>query len=488
MRTYRLAVTLLLGIIFQQVGYSQLSSNLDVPQNAAPPTVSVAPIFFAVDDFSSSGNPSGNWSYGYTTGLGSPFIPYATSGTTTFSNEVGWFGPVPPFTNSPGYPLVVISESPRPRLLDMGPGPNGEYSVVRWTAPFAGLWDVSGEFRGLGATSSDVHVLHRNRAVFSRDLNNSDIQVFALTLRLRAGDSVDFAVGFGPDKNFDFDSTGLRAVILPHEYDYRKIDFPGAAQTQVFGFNDNGTVVGDYTDTQGAVHGFVYRSGNYVSIDFPGSLETGFAGINNAEQMAGYYRGTDQRYHGIVLAGSTYREISFPGALDTIAWDVNNRGDVVGGFDYTDQNTVIAFLDRHGSFTSFEDPVAPPAQSQADAINDRGQIVGVYVDQDSNVHGFLRENGTFFPVEFPGVTSGGEAEGINNRRQIAGRYFAGRGGSLGFIRSGTRFTTIAFPGAAICAARKINNHAVVVGIYRWEPGQPLHGFMATPVQPEDAIP
>lgn len=38
-----------------------------------------------------------------------------------------------------------------------------------------------------------------------------------------------------------------------------------------------------------------------------------------------------------------------------------------------------------------------------------------------------------------------------------------------------------FPGAAVCAARKINNHGVVVGIYRAENGTPLHGFIATPV-------
>ena len=176
-----------------------------------------------------------------------------------------------------------------------------------------------------------------------------------------------------------------------------------------------------------------------------------------------------------------YRDVSFPGVPDTVAWDVNDFGDVVGGFD-PDPDSVIAFLDHHGSYTSFEDPVAPPGASQADALNDHGQVVGVYVDIDGNVQGFLRQNGEFFPVEFPGTPAGGEAEGINNKGQVAGRYFGGRGGSLAFIRSGSRFTTMVFPGAAVCAARKINNHGVVVGIYRTENGtSPLHGFMATPV-------
>ena len=459
---------------------SSAPSQRGVQPNTLESGNGVSPIFFAVDDFSATANPTGTWSYGYTEQFRSPFIRYTTIGTTTFSNEIGWFGPVPPFTNSPGYPLVVVSEAGKPRVLDMGPGPNGEYSVVRWTAPSSGLWDVSGEFDGLGSTSSDVHILHNNRDVFARALNNSDVQVFAVKLTLQIGDTIDFAVGYGPDKNFDFDSTGLRAVVLPHEYDYEKVDFPGAAQTQVFGFNDRGTVVGNYTDGQGIVHGFVYRNRNYVSIDYPGSLETGFLGINNADKIAGYYRGADERYHGFLLSESEYTPISYPGTLDTVAWDVNELGDVVGGYDFTDQNTVIGFLDHHDSFTSFQDPVAPPGATQADAINDHGQIVGVYVDTDNSVHGFLLQHGIFSPVEFPGGVAGGEAEGINNNAEIAGRYFGGRGGSLGFIRSGLRFTTVVFPGAAVCAARKINNHGIVVGIYRQEPSQPLHGFIATP--------
>ena len=453
------------------------NSSDDSPSTPSP----VDPIFFSFDDFSTTMNPAGTWTYGYTSHLGSPFFVYTTSGTTTSSNEIGWFGPIPS-ADAPGLPLVIVSESGQPKKLDMLPGPDGEYSVVRWTAPSAGFWDVSGEFDGQGSTSSDVHILRNQRSVFSRNLNNVDIQVFALTLFLHAGDTVDFAVGFGLDKTADSDNTRLRAVILPHAYDYSKIDFPGASQTQVFGFNDNGTIVGNYTDTQGVVHAFVYRGGSYKTIDHSDSVENGFSGINNDERIAGYYIGSDQRYHGFVLVDSVYDYVSFPGALDTVAWDVNDFGDVVGGFDFTDQNTVIAFVDHHGSYTSFEDPVAPPGASQADALNDHGQIVGVYVDVDGNVHGFLREHGEFFPVEFPGTTSGGEAEGINNQGQIAGRYFGGRGGSLGFVRSGSKFTTMVFPGAAICAARKINNQGVVVGIYRTENGtSPLHGFMATPV-------
>ncbi len=240
--------------------------------------------------------------------------------------------------------------------------------------------------------------------------------------------------------------------------------------------------MGNYTDTQGVVHAFVYRDGSYKTIDHSDSIENGFLGINNDDHIAGYYIGTDQRYHGFVLTDSVYDCVSFPGALDTVAWDVNDFANVVGEFDFSDQNTVIAIVDRHGSYTSFEDPVASPGASQADALNDRGQIVGVYVDVDGNAHGFLREDGEFFPVEFPAITSGGEAEGINNHGQIAGRYFGGPGGSLAFIQSGSKFTTMVFPGAAICAARKMNNQAVVVGIYRTENGtSPLHGFVATPV-------
>ena len=50
------------------------------------------------------------------------------------------------------------------------PGPDGEYSVFRWTAPAAGTYDLSAAFRGddfVFPTSTDVHILLDGVSLFS---------------------------------------------------------------------------------------------------------------------------------------------------------------------------------------------------------------------------------------------------------------------------------------------------------------------------------
>ena len=37
---------------------------------------------------------------------------------------------------------------------------------------------------------------------------------------------------------------------------YQKIDFPGSAETKVLAINDDGVIVGNFTDSQGNTHGF----------------------------------------------------------------------------------------------------------------------------------------------------------------------------------------------------------------------------------------
>ena len=58
------------------------------------------------------------------------------------------------------------------RHLALHPGPKGEYSVVRWTAPEAGTVEISTRFTGLAErATTDVHVLHNGRALFDGLVN-----------------------------------------------------------------------------------------------------------------------------------------------------------------------------------------------------------------------------------------------------------------------------------------------------------------------------
>jgi hypothetical protein len=170
-------------------------------------------IYSAAHDFSTRLNPNSVWSYGFTTSVGGLFSLLTIPGTTFFSGEVGWFGPIPG-GSAPGFPLVVAPPGVIPDVLDMGPGPSS-YTVVRWTAPSRGRWDVVGQFFGTGSTTGDVHVLRNGTPVFDSPLNGSEIAPFSLGIDAAPGDTLDFVAGPGPGGNNDFDSTGFNVTITP---------------------------------------------------------------------------------------------------------------------------------------------------------------------------------------------------------------------------------------------------------------------------------
>ena len=49
------------------------------------------------------------------------------------------------------------------------------------------------------------------------------------------------------------------------------VDFPGATATSVHGINNEGQIVGDYTEDQITAHGFVWSKGRFRAFDDPGA-------------------------------------------------------------------------------------------------------------------------------------------------------------------------------------------------------------------------
>ena len=110
---------------------------------------------------------------------------------------------------------------------------------------------------------------------------------------------------------------------------------------------------------------------------------------------------------------------------------------------------VLAALSSiHGASYTFTTIDVPDALSvSAFGINDRGQIVGSYLDASFRNHGFLWNEGVFSTIDFPGAITT-VATGINARGQIVGTYdfFAPRT-TAGFLWDQGVFTTIDVPGA-----------------------------------------
>ena len=172
-------------------------------------------------DFSATSNPNGQWQYGYETSLGTGFTLLGFSMTIGSDFERWQRSPSSAdpgvFYNAGAAPLAIYDFVLQPHAAAFHPGPLGEFSVVRWTAPEDADYVLASSFEGLGLSSTtDVHVLVDGTETFSHFLSGrGSAAQYSTTLTLRAGDTVDFALGWGANRNYGADTTGISATINP---------------------------------------------------------------------------------------------------------------------------------------------------------------------------------------------------------------------------------------------------------------------------------
>lgn len=199
-------------------------------------------------------------------------------------------------------------------------------------------------------------------------------------------------------------------------------------------------------------------------------LGVGFAG------MALACFGTANRAN----AAPAFVPLDYPGAVLTAADDLNNRGHVVGW--YIDAAGVYhGFVLINGRYTSVDFPGA--GHTSTLGINDSGDIVGAYnvkeVGADKDVRGYLLRNGAFTRIDFPGAAET-RPLGINRNGDIAGLYSDQKQGKHhGFLLRGGVFTSIDFPGSDYTDVWKINDSGQIAGRYRSSGDDKFHLFLWT---------
>lgn len=187
----------------------------------ALPTVTSADtqVYDLAADFSAVQNPNSVWSYGWSASRGSAFNLITTSGSdSSYGTVIGWtapYGLTPDYADTDyNHPTVFIPQG----TVNIHPGPLGENSVVRWTAPSAGTYMIQGWFKGNDfayPTSTDVAILHGTDEVFSGEINSYNVPLdFSNKVQANAGDTIDFTVGYGNNGNYFGDSTGVSARII----------------------------------------------------------------------------------------------------------------------------------------------------------------------------------------------------------------------------------------------------------------------------------
>jgi hypothetical protein len=162
------------------------------------------------------------------------------------------------------------------------------------------------------------------------------------------------------------------------------IDMPDAVETQVTGINDDWTIVGFYTDTDGITRGFCIIDGDTIFY-LHNSNNTWFGGINNNNKIVGRYNpsGDIADYHAFTLdlTDSSTVEIS---ALDGYEYmspnDINDLGAISGDLK-NGANRRFFIYDQNGLNTqNYLIDGTPMPTYGGYGLDNLGRISGWYLD------------------------------------------------------------------------------------------------------------
>jgi probable HAF family extracellular repeat protein len=292
------------------------------------------------------------------------------------------------------------------------------------------------------------------------------------------------------------------------------IDVPGAAGTQAFGINDEGTAVGWWFDAKGMYHGYLRDAyGKFTTFDVPGAAPVPPKGspsflsnfvplplaINHSGTVSGVYFDRNGMSHGFVrFPDGNITSFDPAGSVNTIGITpgVTPAGETAGGYVTADSVSHGFVRDPNGAITSFDAPgaatiVGPDnlfAGTIPNMMTDAGVIPGESIDNNHVSHGFVRfSDGTFVTFDVAGAgtgsTQGTFAGATNLAGTTAGIFADANGGNHGFVRSPRgKITTFdvpgegTAPGQGVFSVNSINDEGAVVGWYADANGA-YHGFI-----------
>ena len=143
-----------------------------------------------------------------------------------------------------------------------------------------------------------------------------------------------------------FDGSGKELGWLwRHDGSFQVFDASAWLTADAWLASNRDTVVGDYSDQSGFVHGFLWSDAEgFVTLDFPGS-STGVRDISERGDITGIYSdGT--RFHGFLLRDQLFETIDFPGSVDGGGTLVTSNGGLLVGSFITADGKEHGFLAR----------------------------------------------------------------------------------------------------------------------------------------------
>jgi hypothetical protein len=225
----------------------------------------------------------------------------------------------------------------------------------------------------------------------------------------------DHGAFVGAEKDLD----GIHHAIFDDGTHLRLLDPAGSLGTESWAFSINNwdDIAGTYTDDTGAHHGFVHHADHTLThIEFPGAIETQAFGVNDLGVVIGIYVDT---------AG-----------CGTTPLSINDSGVIVGEFIRTPGTNGFGYLQRpDGRFTLTTAPGSAPEQTFFISINNRHQILGAFADAAQVQHNFLKTGDIFRAFDLPArfAASFVSAQTVNDQEEIVGYYLDASAVAHGFV-------------------------------------------------------
>jgi hypothetical protein len=270
-----------------------------------------------------------------------------------------------------------------------------------------------------------------------RTLNNSNDETFNQLLGINNHGTIAGYFGSGAQGH---KNKGYRLVRPYSQSDYRVENFPGSAQTQVTGLNDDGITVGFFSHTNkanaanNANFGFYAVNGRrFHEVNFPASHPASppldqLLGVNNNGTAVGFFINASGNSQSYLFNIHTRKFFTIPvpsGSVSVTATAINNKGTIVGFFSQSTGPTRSFLVTRTGHFAIFAK--AGASLTLAFGVNDSGEVVGAYV-VGSQTFGFTWKAGHGFrTVNDPHGIGSTLINGVNNAGDLVG-FYTGPGG------------------------------------------------------------
>src|SRR5262245_41596729 len=168
----------------------------------------------------------------------------------------------------------------------------------------------------------------------------------------------------------------------------------------------------------------------------------------------------------------------YPGTGNqTLPQKINERGDVVG--EFIDSSGVVRGFVRFSN-GSFSDPIVDPNDTvgftEGRGINNSRTVAGDYVISDGTLHSFFLSGGTFTEYDVP-ATVQTNLLSINDTGAFTGAFDPdGSGVFQAFTSIGGTLTSWSIPGSLSTFAYEINNNKKLVVGYFIDSAGILHGY------------